>query len=279
MRKRTLTCLLFLLFVGCISTPPKGQSNIEATPDSEMPQERHQNLPKDFHGDSLSSLIDKLEHIEESSKDEFKKTSERNAEIAALRVTPYRFVISPGENTIWDENYNKISGERYDADAEVMKVNLWVNNNSFFNTSPSLHITPTYTTILVEDYISEGKSYIGQNTYGAKAEVSSTLRRCYGLAIANVKQQPNTALFSLSFPIEPSVAKVMKGEMAFYVDVELTSSEYLIGNIQKAGAVRKATIASPVEIHILEKYVLVNVKEVGWYSKSSGEVLSWKKFK
>lgn len=286
MRNKFLSALLLVAFCTAHAQEraeaPEGKSNIEATPGSAMTQERHQNLPKGFRGDSLSSLIDKLKHFEKSSQDEFTKTSERNAKFDALRVKPYKFVISPEINTILEEdsarNYKNISGTRYDADAEVMKVNLWVKDESLMldqmSSRPSFS---EYTTIVVAES-TKNNSYIGQNAYGAKAKISSTLVSQVGLAVANVKQQRNTALFSLSFPIKPREAKAIKDDLAFYVDVELTNSEALKGNILKTSVVSEATITSPSEVIIAGQYVLVNIKEVGVYRKSNGEVLGWKIF-
>ena len=102
-------------------------------------------------------------------------------------------------------------------------------------------------------HISEGKRcHIGQNTYGRRLKYHQHYVAAW---VSHRKRQATaqhrTILFIVPFRAERG-KNVNEGRNGLYVDVELTSSEYLIGNIQKAGA-EKPAIASPVEIHILEK--------------------------
>ncbi len=237
------------------------------------------NLGKDYKGDSLPALITKLEKIENAKKDEFIKASERDRELSSFQARQYRFVVSTETNTIVDK-VDIIGGFRYDADGEVIRINLWVNNEDFiFHQERSVRSFPfpQYTTLIVAKDTRRG-SYIGQNAFGARAKVSSTVVTEFGLVLANVSQERNSAVFSLSLPALPQNAKNLKKDLAFYVDVQLTKSETLKGIVLGTTSGHDATFRDPSEFYVSGKYLLVNVKEIGVYRKSTGEVLGSKKF-
>jgi|GEM_PF-730930 len=240
-------------------------------------QEARHNLKKGYRGDSISALIAKLERLEKTSKDEFVKTSERDAQLSNLQARPYRFIISTELNTISDKDDNILAGARYEADEESIKINLWVGNEDFIFDQMHTFPFPAYTTIAIAEKTIR-RSYVGQNAFGAVAKVSSTAVTKFGLAFANVTQDAGSAVFSLSLPVTPHLAKSLKKDLAFYVDVELTRSDTLKGLVHRAGSGSGATISDPSEFYESCKYLLANLKEVGVYRKSTGEVLGWRKY-
>ena len=187
----------------------------------------------------------------------------------------------------------------------MLNVNLWVKRQDFLiKLSIDDSKLANYTTILISS-ISGRSSYIGQNAFGAKANVKSVQETDYGLALSDISDQRNDAerrkkasstrgidppasasrtsenyssMFSLSIPVKPGAAKTLKGDLAFYVDVALTDSDTVKGSILDISHVTEATISSPSEYYQLGRYLLSNIKEVGVYRKSTGEVLGWKKF-
>lgn len=260
----------------------------EATVDSAFSYDMSQNIPTDFQGENLADLIEKIKQIKNSPQDEFKKTSEKQFDLSSLINKSYRFIIPQDKNTISSYKLKKgdfgkdISGVRYDADAEVMKVNLWVGE-SRFGINLSEHGKNHYgdvdtTTIKVVDGKFSTNEFIGQNTYGATATIRSYKSNDYGLAIANVKPQHDDPLFSYAFSIKPNEAKAIKSDLFFYVDVNITSSVDYEGIILEDVLVKTATISSPSEYYSTKEFLLVNIKEAGIFRKSSGEVLRCKRF-
>ena len=283
--KYILTSLLFVLTYAAHAQNradvSETKSNTEAMPTLETTQEKRQNISKGFRGESLVSLVNKYELFAKSSKDEFTKTANHKAEIAALRDKPYRFIISTKMNEGRDKNYKNIAAVRYDADAEVMLINLWTSNEDFVlnrdKSSSSYQSPPNYSTIKIEEVV-KSYAYIGQNGYGAKAKISSTLLKEFGLAIANIKLKDKSEIFSLSLPIKPREAKILKDDLSFYINVDLTSSDAVKDDILKIAQGHGATVSNPYEFYLSGQYILANLKEAGVYKKSSGEVLGWKKF-
>jgi hypothetical protein len=157
-----------------------------------------------------------------------------------------------------------------------MEINLWDRDKMFVFSERGSALT-TYTTIVVTEKTNR-KSYIGQNAYGARAKVSSTVVHEFGLVLANIKPDPESAVFSLSLPVKPHLAKSLKKDLAFYVDIELTRSNTLKDIILTHVFGQSATVDIPLEIYVSGEYVLANLKEIGVYRKSTGEVLGWKKF-
>ena len=287
--KNILISLLLVLFFSAHAQNKSGESdekfNVVATQNLETQQEKRQNISKNFRGDSLAGLIGKFELLTESSRDEFTRRDDRNAATTALRNKTYKFIISSDANWMHDKNYNMITGARYDADAEILKINLWTKNEDFAlnrKSNSSYLFDSKYSTIVVSR-TSNRDSYMGQNAYGAKTKISSTQMNEYGLAIANGKQAPDTEIFSYSIPVKLREARALKDDISFYaevnlIDVNQTSSGELTGDVLKSVFVRKATISEPSESFMTGKYLLAYIKEIGVYKKSTGEVLGWKKF-
>lgn len=278
MTRNILIGLAFLLLVGCGTTKNGYEVNpvveVEKPLTMDTPQEKRQNLPKDYKGDSIITLIDKIKLYEESSKDEYKKTSEKNAEFSSLCATPYRFVISQEMNNDW---WVKEPYIRYDADKEVLIVDLRTGNEKFMSQTRTYDTNlPEYPTVFISK--DSGAIYSeGINAFGVKIDKYTTTDYLYGLAFANVKRDIHARLndiplFSLLVPIKANEAKALKEDLSFYIDAELTTSpsiraKILNGNI---GCGRNDICG--------DFYILVNVKEIGVFRVSSGEVLKWKRF-
>ena len=112
-------CVLALLLVALFTAhtqdkaeAQQGTPTVEPVTNGETPEEKRQNLPKGFLGDSISTLIERIESLEKAAKDEFTKTSERNDEVSRLRARPYRFVISPEENLAYDKKSQSHLGSK-----------------------------------------------------------------------------------------------------------------------------------------------------------------------
>lgn len=243
---------------------------------------KHASFPRNYQGDSISELMGKFKKIESASNDEFVKRSEINGAAAALRSREYRFVVAPETNLAFEDKFplKAKSGVKYDADAEILHINLWVANQLFWSERADTRTIlqrPTYTTLVVSS-TSKHRNYIGQNAYGAKADVSSSLTEEDGVAFANIKQDQGTAILTASLALSPSYARVMKSDLAFYIVVQPTASKDLKGNVLDTIGGKEATITQPSEYYTSGRYLVVNLKEAGVFRSSTGEVIKWVKF-
>lgn len=252
--------------------------NLSPRPTNSVPK----SIKKGYRGDSIVDLIGKFKSIDKLSKDEFTKSSRVISSAAELRSRDYRFVVPTGINNNYSSDSGTDSGVRYDADAGNLHINLWAGSQIFISnwaasSSRSLADQP-YATIVVASKTQRSK-YIGQNTFGVKANITSTLVEEYGLAFENEEAKTTKAMFSASFPANPREARSLKDDLAFYIDVEMTSSDALKGNVLEAVNGHDATINAPTEFYISGNYLLAKAKEIGVYRKSTGEVLMTKKLK
>ncbi|WP_454739131.1 hypothetical protein [Cupriavidus necator] len=247
----------------------------EATPTKTTASPAHPRyIPKGDKGDSITALIDKFRRIDELAKDEFTKRATIEARTKELQSKEYRFLFS--RNT----NYGfKAPIARYDAESEVLKIDLELIYRTFILNSQN-SVPPKYFTLsLLERH--SGTNYVGQNGFGARFNVRSIVSNEYGLALENfgtsgLADDMWTPILSTTLPLPPAAAKAMKSDLMFYVDAALISTDSAKGNVLQDVEKANATSSDPTEVLFARSFLLARVKEVGVFRKSTGEILAWK---
>jgi len=240
--------------------------NIESTVNKEE-NIKHENFPKGFKGDSIVNLIKKAGKIDKQLDDEFTKTSEHEHMFSELNYKNYTFIYN-GNRDSADLHFKY----KYSADEEIINVEIMARSKYFdYGAYNSISLTNNL----------NSNQYIGQNGFGAITEVNSHHNKAFGVAFTNVGKvgamYQEVPLYSLSIPAYTKQAKLLKYDIAVYFTVEL---EYPVKNrltLTEYGEV-EATIAEPEKWSHTLKCLPVKLKEVGFFKKSTGEVLGRKIF-
>jgi hypothetical protein len=274
MALRKVIILILLLILICPAFAKSEEHKVESEYNiNENVIEKRLNFPKNYKGDSLSILINKFKLIDNASKDEFTKSSKGEEDALKLSTRFYRFVISPELNNCGHYEFGGIPSIKFDADNEILNINLCVDRQEFGYTLYKSW-SDYHTTIEVSENKQRTRS-IGQNSYGASAQITTTHVKEQGLALANI--EGGQSIFALSIPLKAKNAKVIKKDLAFYIDIMLissTSDNYVMERISGVDA----TIDAPTAIYISAQYLNANIVEAGVFKKSNGEVLGRKIF-
>jgi len=208
-------------------------------------------LPPAYAGDSLDAVIASLQA---SPKNEFETTAQFQQRAAALR--PNRTF------SFWME---RSVMRRYDADRQVLKVELAIANCTYIGFGPNCGIS----SLLLSPLGGSSSSYVGTNAFGVATKVTSIERRNLGLILTPQKG----VSIDLETSLDIETAKRMKDSVDVLVTVgpnqNQTASMILTGKTSLS-----ATLSSPVETH--ETYVYLNMPIVAiWLAdRATGEVLA-----
>lgn len=221
---------------------------------------------------SIIQTVKSFESIETEPKDEFVKSSIYENKLNELLSKKYRFITDK----------NKILGKdsfelKYNADSEILNININIDKESFilseseiknYNSLPYLNL----------EYKSSKTEYIGQNAFGVKANVSSTILEQYGLAFNNINIENKNSIFKFSIPMSSNEARTLKDSLEFYIDIIPIKSQYYKTTVLRSVGGHGATINNPKEFYSSKKVLLSNVIEIGLINKNTLQVLAFKKY-
>jgi hypothetical protein len=220
-----------------------------------------------FRGHDPEAISKALEALEKTNaKSEFETTAEfeqRKKKAMASQPIPCElvFVVPPATENL--------SGFRatYDADGQAMAVSLQFMPRTFV-------LEPDKPDFNLLDLSHKGSTarYVGQNAYGATAEVSSYQGEAYGLAMPTnawvSEVQSGTPTYRILLPMGTDYARNLKPNLGVLVVCSLRQSKRLTW---VSG--HEATIDSPTEGYITTTYLNAKIEQVWVYDSQSGEVI------
>lgn len=221
------------------------------------------NLPVPNIGGSIQEVIRMLGKIDSAASDEFTKKSDIEAVAKTVREgQQYRFSIEKG--------LNLGSIEKYDAEKEVLTLYL-KSSNTYFKVKGRNGSITGHTLIVGRK--NEISTYKGQNNFGVTADIKLIESHGYGIVITNY---PAEGLIKLAIPIEPKQARILKEDLAYFVELELVKANVDQNILSTQYSGDKPTISNPQEESLFDEYITAKLVNVGIYKKSTGEVLAWR---
>jgi len=231
------------------------------------------NLGPHFRGHDPGTISRALEALEETNtKSEFETSAEfeqrkKNGQASQHLPCELAFVVPPA--------FEDLSGWRatYDADGHVMVVSL-----QFMHLTFVLEPDKPDFNVLGLSHKGSRSEYVGQNAYGATAEVSSYQGEAYGLALplnAWVSEVPSGTeglrhppSYRVLIPMEPDYARNLKPNLGVLVVCSLRQSKLLTWF-----SGHEATIDSPYEGYVTTKYLNAKIEQVWVFDSQSGQVI------
>ena len=226
----------------------------------------------DFYGNDPETISEALVADKTDAKSEFETTAQfeqRQKQDSLSLSHKLIFVVPPAQS---DED----SGWRatYDADAQVFRVSLQFVHRTFF-AEPG---QPVFDLLELKSRVIRAGKYLGQNAYGATAEVSSSIAKLYGLAVPPNEwgSQPSDLLaglfhastYNLLVPMGIENARNFKPNMRLLVVCVLRQRKPIT---DLAGY--QATIDHPSQSTEIKNYLNADIEQVWVYDSRSGLVI------
>lgn len=248
------------------SVPDKSIISTNSEKDSHYKFEKKPNFNKNFKGDSVLGLVKEVKDVEKLASEELTKTVVLQDRLDGL-MRSYTFVF--GDKGIEIYHLTKT----YNPDDEKLNITY----------EPSYELISDYKSqfsgkqnVVILNNKNRESSYVGQNGFGAIAGVTFNKSSLQGVVLTNIKINTKD-FFSISIDVSPKEYRVLKNDLALYIEVELTKLEANKKIILESWSYTDPTISSPYKGETLFEGLPVILKEIGVYRKSTGEILGWKK--
>jgi hypothetical protein len=234
-------------------------------------------IPRNFVGNNFEEIYYYLlRNKPKTRKDEFETTAEYEQRIADKTKVSLGngltaqdsliFVYHPGDFATYGLR------TQYDADKEILSVEIKTRKHSAYLLSKELVVFGTE----VKPYKFEKEgTYIGQNAYGTKVNVTKYLWHNFYLGFANIEDFEGYSgnLFpriKTELPMSVEKAKQVKPNISALYITNLINPYMSIGGED----LQKPTVSKPEETKVYDLYLIGELKGIWIFDKTTGEVLS-----
>ncbi|MBB5610393.1 MULTISPECIES: hypothetical protein [unclassified Janthinobacterium] len=221
-------------------------------------------LPIDFRGHSCIAISDRLKAFK-LKKDEFESTKAYAERVEHVKSEPIYGNLN-GSSIIAMSPDKPLLMPNYNADTETMTVRMLSHGSRTTMIGEGF-----FSSALINSSLSSTQKYIGENGYGKKVEITSSVYDACGITFANIKSQgPSTGIPSdFSFKISPDDARLNKGAIRILYIAKLESPF-----LSRYGNMIKPTMDNPIELLWNGDSLVMKLSQVWLYSSVTGKVFS-----
>jgi len=155
---------------------------------------------------------------------------------------------------------------KYDADTETMRIRIVSHGSGSVRINGNF-----YTSAPINKELSSSRTYVGENGYGRKVEITSFTYDVCGITFANVNSISRSVNIpsDFSFKVSPEIARESKENIGILYIANLSApyaarySDYM-----------KATMDSPTEIAMSGPSIVTTLSQVWIYSTKTGQIFA-----
>ena len=277
MLNSSVTAIWLFLLVLCIVGQPFKKAPVPSfSPDWQL-------IPSNFVGHDFKSIYEFLFNSKSSlEKDEFETTAQFENRINNRTSIKIGNNLTAANELIFvyrptDSSLNGLTS-KYDADNRLLTITIHMSKYETYKfrsigaDNPKLTL---YRTEVTPHSFEKDRSYAAQSAFGVKTVVTQYFYNNYYLAISNIDEFEGHDLRLLSAEIQVKLelaaekAKTLKENLGALYITELMHPFYTIGGRE----LQSPTVADPTKTNVLDHYLVVRVKSIWIFDRTTGEVL------